>query len=75
MRNILTIFRKEVAAFLNSLIAYVVISVFLVGVGLFFWIFEYNVIDGTYATMAPLFEYGPFLFLFLVPAITMRAFF
>lgn len=74
MQNILTIFRKEVASFLNSLIAYVVISVFLIGVGLFFWIFEYNVIEGTYATMAPLFEYGPFMFLFLVPAITMRAF-
>ena len=74
MYNILTIFRKEVAAFLNSLIAYVVIAVFLIGVGLFFWIFEYNVIEATYATMDPLFDYGPFLFLFLVPAITMRAF-
>lgn len=74
MRNVLTIFRKEVAAFFNSLIAYVVISVFLTGVGLFFWVFEYNVLETGFASMEALFDYGPYLFLFLVPAITMRAF-
>ncbi len=74
MQSVTTIFQKEVAAFLNSLIAYVVISVFLTGVGLFFWVFEYNVIQSTYATMEPLFSFGPLMFLFLIPAITMRAF-
>ena len=76
MHGILTIFRKEVAAFLDSLIAYVVIAIFLTGVGLFFWVFSYNVLEpgSTYARMDALFLYGPYLFLFLVPAITMRAF-
>lgn len=74
MHGILTIFRKEVAAFFNSLIAYLVISVFLVGVGLFFWVFEYNVLESGYASMDALFEIGPYFFLFLVPAITMRSF-
>lgn len=74
MTQIIHIFNKEVASFLNSLIAYMVISVFLIGVGLFFWIFEFNVIDSTYASMEPLFSFGPFMFLFLIPAITMRAF-
>lgn len=74
MQGILTIFSKEVAAFFNSLIAYMVISVFLIGVGLFFWIFEYNVLESGYASMDALFEIGPYFFLFLVPAITMRSF-
>jgi ABC-2 type transport system permease protein len=74
MQGILTIFRKEVAAFFNSLIAYMVISIFLVGVGLFFWVFEYNVLESGYASMDALFEIGPYFFLFLVPAITMRSF-
>lgn len=74
MVNILTIFRKEVASFFNSLIAYMVISVFLIGTGLFFWVFEYNILETGFATMDSLFFIGPYLFLFLVPAITMRAF-
>lgn len=74
MNGILTILRKEVAAFFNSLIAYMVISVFLIGVGLFFWVFEYNVLESGYASMDALFEIGPYFFLFLVPSITMRSF-
>ncbi|MCB0852851.1 MAG: gliding motility-associated ABC transporter permease subunit GldF [Bacteroidetes bacterium] len=70
----LTIFKKEVAAFFNSLIAYMAISIFLIGSGLFFWVFEYNILETGYATMEGLFFIGPYLFLFLVPAITMRAF-
>ena len=74
MQTILTIFQKEVSGFFNSLIAYVVMTVFLTGVGLFFWLFEFNVLDSGFANMDALFDYGPYFFLFLVPAITMRAF-
>lgn len=74
MHGILTIFQKEVASFINSLIAYVVITVFLVGIGLFFWLFEYNILETGYASMDALFDFGPYFFLFLVPAITMRSF-
>mgnify|MGYP006267728929 CR=1 FL=1 len=74
MSHILTLFRKEVASFFNSLIGYLVMGVFLTGVGLFFWVFEYNVLETGLAQMDALFDYGPYLFLFLVPAITMRAF-
>ncbi|MCI4670019.1 MAG: ABC transporter permease subunit [Bacteroidia bacterium] len=69
-----TIFRKEVGTFFNSLIAYVVISVFLIGTGLFFWVFEYNILESGITQMDALFDFGPYMFLFLVPAITMRAF-
>jgi ABC-2 type transport system permease protein len=74
MHSILTIFQKEVSSFFNSLIAYLVFSVFLIGVGLFFWVFEFNVLETGYANLDILFDFGPYLFLFLVPAITMRAF-
>ena len=70
-----TIFKKEVDEFLNSLIAYVVIGVFLIGVGLVTWVFpESSVLDYGYATLEPLFSLGPYLFMFLIPAITMRSF-
>lgn len=69
-----TIFRKEVAAFFNSLIAYLVIAVFLTGVGMFFWLFEQNALETGYAEMNALFDFGPYFFLLLVPAITMRSF-
>ena len=74
MRNILTIFRKEVAAFFNSLIAYIVIIVFLTGVGLFFWVFGDSVLITGISSMENLFAFAPWFFLFLVPAITMRSF-
>ncbi len=70
-----TILRKEFNEFLNSLIAYVVLAVFLGGTGLVMWIFpESSVLDYGYATMEPLFTLGPYLLMFLVPAITMRSF-
>ncbi len=70
-----TIFIKEVNDFLNSLIAYVVIGVFLIGIGLLMWVFpETNVLDYGYASMETLFSLGPYVFMFLIPAITMKSF-
>ncbi len=66
---------KEFNAFLNSLIAYVVIGVFLSGMGLLMWVFpETSVLEYGYATMDTLFSLGPYVFIFLIPAITMRSF-
>jgi ABC-2 type transport system permease protein len=66
---------KEFNSFLNSLIAYVVIGVFLTAVGLLMWVFpETSVLDYGYADMETLFALGPYVFIFLVPAITMRSF-
>lgn len=71
----ISIFIKEVNEFLNSLIAYVVIGVFLIGIGLLMWVFpDTNVLDYGYASMEPLFSMGPYIFMFLIPAITMRSF-
>jgi ABC-2 type transport system permease protein len=71
----LTIFRKEIAVFLNSLIAYLVVLVFLTFIGVFMWLLpETSILDYGYAEMDTLFSYGPLAFLLLIPAITMRSF-
>ncbi|MEC7753605.1 gliding motility-associated ABC transporter substrate-binding protein GldG [uncultured Roseivirga sp.] len=67
------IYSKELRQFLNSLIAYVVIGVFLTGIGLLMWVFpETSVLNYGFADMGSLFSLGPFVFMFLIPAITMR---
>jgi len=72
----LTLLKKEIGSFLSSLIGYVAVGVFLLINGLFLWIFplEYNLLDYGYANLDGLFMLAPFVFLFLIPAITMRSF-
>ncbi len=71
----LTILLKEINEFLDSLIAYVVMGVFLTGIGLLTWIFpDTNVLDYGYASLETLFSLGPYVFMFLIPAITMKSF-
>jgi ABC-2 type transport system permease protein len=71
-----TLFRKEINGFLNSLIGYIVIIVFLLVAGLFLWVLplDSNILDFGYASIDGLFVIAPFVFLFLIPAITMRSF-
>jgi len=70
------LFKKEIRIFLSSLIGYVVIGVFLLITGLFMWIFpgDMNVLDMGFANMDTLFVISPWVFMFLIPAITMRSF-
>lgn len=70
------LFKKEISAFLHSLIGYIVISVFLAVNGLILWVFpsNFNILNYGYATMDGLFFLAPFVFLFLLPAISMRSF-
>lgn len=68
------LFKKEISGFFSSLTGYVVIAVFLMLTGLFMWVIpgQFNVLDNGYATLDTLFALAPWVFLFLVPAITMR---
>jgi len=69
------VFAKEFNSFLNSLIAYLVIGVFLSGIGLLLWVFpDTSVLDYGYADMSTLFSMAPYVFIFLIPAITMKSF-
>jgi len=66
---------KEFRSFLNSLIAYIVIGVFLTSLGLLMWVFpETSVMEYGFADMDTLFSLGPYVLIFLIPAITMRSF-
>jgi len=71
----LAILQKELNSFFNSLVGYIVMIVFLTGVGLFMWVFpDTEVLAYGFATMETLFSMTPFVYLFLIPAITMRTF-
>lgn len=71
-----TLFKKEISAFFSSLTGYVVILVFLLLNSLFIWVIpgQFNLPGNGYATLDALFALSPWVFLFLVPAITMRMF-
>lgn len=71
-----TLFYKEISSFLSSLIGYIVIIVFLLINSLFLWVFnsDFNILNFGYASIDGLFMLAPFVFLFLIPAITMRSF-
>ena len=68
------IFRKEITGFFSSLTGYIVIIVFLLVNSLFMWVFpgEWNILDSGYAGLDTLFFLSPWIFLFLVPAVTMK---
>lgn len=69
-----SIFKKEINTFLNSLIAYLVMAVFLVTMGLLVWVFpDTSIFEYGYADLGIFFNLAPYVFMFLIPAITMRA--
>ncbi|MCA6378604.1 MAG: gliding motility-associated ABC transporter permease subunit GldF [Cytophagales bacterium] len=69
------VFKKEFNGFLHSLIAYLVIGIFLTAIGLLIWVFpETSVLDYGYADLDTLFSMAPYVFIFLIPAITMKSF-
>jgi len=72
----ISLYRKEIQGFFSNLTGYVVIIIFLLANSLIMWKFSgnMNILDAGYATIEPLFIISPWIFLFLVPAITMRMF-
>lgn len=71
-----SLIQKELTSFFGSLTGYLIALVFLLGNGLFLWVFPggFNILDSGYATLSPYFSLAPWLFLFLIPALTMRLF-
>ena len=70
------LYKKELSSFFSSLTGYLTMIVFLVVTGLMLWVFKsgFNLLDYKYAGLDGLFLLGPFLYLFLIPAITMKMF-
>jgi ABC-2 type transport system permease protein len=71
-----SLFVKEIKSFFNSLTGYIVIIIFLLINSLFMWVFDgpMNIPAGGYATIEALFTLAPWVFLMLIPAVTMRSF-
>jgi len=72
----ISILKKELNSFLSSLSGYMVVLVFIILNGLFLWVFpgSFNLLDAGYAGLNGLFFLAPWVFLFLIPALTMRLF-
>jgi ABC-2 type transport system permease protein len=71
MHATLTIARRELAAYFSAPLAYVFIVIFLFTMGVFtFYIGRFY--DNGQADLGVFFSYHPWLYLFLVPAISMR---
>jgi ABC-2 type transport system permease protein len=70
------ILKKEFNSFFTSPIAYLVIGVFLLINGLFLWVFKdnFNILNAGFADLNSFFFLAPWVFLFLIPAITMKSF-
>lgn len=74
-----TLYLKEIRSFLSSVIGYLVIGVFITLIGLFLWLIPTeangsNILENGFASIDPLFIIAPWVYLFLIPAITMRSF-
>jgi ABC-2 type transport system permease protein len=74
LSGLLSVYLKELRGYFNSLIAYVVILVFLTSLGLYTWVFPDTVFDGGVADLYNMFNSTWIVFLFLIPAITMGSF-
>jgi ABC-2 type transport system permease protein len=73
---LISILKKEFNSFFSSPIAYLVIGVFLLINGLFLFVFndDFNILNGGFADITPFFYLAPWVFLYLIPAITMKSF-
>lgn len=69
-------YRKELAYYFATPIAYIVIGLFVLGISLFLWVIpgEWNIIDSGYANADGLFAIAPWLLILVCPALTMRLF-
>ncbi|HEX7012885.1 MAG TPA: ABC transporter permease subunit [Steroidobacteraceae bacterium] len=71
MHNVLVLFRREFASYFATPLALVFIVIFLVLAGAFTFFFG-NFYERGQADLASFFEFHPWLYLFLIPALSMR---
>jgi ABC-2 type transport system permease protein len=71
MHNVLTIFRREFVGYFTTPLAYVFIVIFLVMAGILTF-FIGNWFGRGQADLQPFFEFHPWLYLVLIPALSMR---
>jgi len=72
----LALLKKELHYFFSTAIGFVFLACFYIFTGLFLWILEgtFNIPDSGFASLSPFFELAPWIFIFLIPAISMHSF-
>lgn len=69
------IYLRELGSYFSSMIAYITLGLLLVLLGLVLWVFpDFSLIATPFANLDPLFNIAPMIFIFLIPAFTMRTF-
>ena len=71
MHNTLVVFRRELSSYFTTPIAYVFIVIFLLLSGIFTFYLG-NFFSRAQADLQPFFNFHPWLYLFLIPALAMR---
>ena len=71
----ISIAKKEFHQFFSSLTGYITIILFLVVNALYLFVLkDSNIFDFGYATLSSFFDLAPWVFIFLIPALSMRSF-
>lgn len=72
----LTLYLKEIKGFLSTLQGYIISGLFILTTALFLWVIpgSWNIPMSGYASLNGFFELAPWLYLFFIPAISMRIF-
>lgn len=67
---------KELKVYFSGVLGYLIIGIYLLINGLMLWVFNgpFNLLEGGYASLGNYFGLAPWVFLFLIPAVSMRVF-
>ncbi len=69
------IYLRELGSYFSSMIAYITVGLLLGLLGLVLWVFpDFSLLQTPFASVDTLFEIAPVIFIFLIPAFTMRTF-
>ena len=68
--------QKELKVYFAGILGYLIIGIYLLINGLMLWVFNgpFNLLEGGYASLTNYFGLAPWVFLFLIPAVSMRVF-
>tara|TARA_B100000989_G_scaffold121291_1_gene89498 strand:+ start:264 stop:995 length:732 start_codon:yes stop_codon:yes gene_type:complete len=68
--------KRELRFYFSQMTGYLIVTIYLVLTALLLWFFNtpYNLLNSELGSFSPFFELTPILFLFLIPAISMRTF-
>jgi ABC-2 type transport system permease protein len=69
----IAVYLRELGSYFSSMIAYITVGLLLAVLGLVLWIFpDFSLLQTPFAGVEALFEIAPMIFMFLIPAFTMR---